>query len=215
MNTQKSKALRQIGMALAATLLCALWACSDPREEYAAKSAEASSGGTDAPPEQGWQRDGSIMDTFVWRGDAAASFTDLGDVESGFRHEASQQVRISIIRFRLSQPAEVEVSHCGSGLASAGLLLVDSARQAVVLPGEGNLPEAPCSNPALGQLRMEAQPGVYYAVGYAAGVVQVDVSTLLGVASPAIISMQTNAVTGALRTVVACSPLRRSGGNAE
>jgi hypothetical protein len=143
----------------------------------------------------------------VWRESATASFTNLGVVDPDFRYEAAQHVRFSIIRFQLFFPAEVEISHCGSNLASTTLLLLDSVRQTLISSMDGSPPTVACSRPTLGLLRVAAQAGVYYAVGCVAGTVQVDVSKLLGATSPAIISMQTTAVTGTLRTDITCSPL--------
>jgi hypothetical protein len=190
---------------LAFALLGIAWACNDPHAEYV--GAEKPTGGTPTSPENGGQRMPPRTDTAQWRDNAAASYADLGNIAPDFSHGVAQQVRISVIRFRLAQPAEVVISHCASNLASTALLLVDSVRQTIISSEDGALTIAACSNPALGQVRVVAQAGVYYAVGYVAGTVQVDISKLLGLSSPTLITMQTNAVTGTLRTDMACSPL--------
>ncbi|MDR1343173.1 MAG: hypothetical protein LBK18_07980 [Prevotellaceae bacterium] len=213
MKTKKNTTAGRLGSALPSlTIIFALLgvpaACSDPHTEYIRASTEKSSTDTPTPPESGGQQGETFIDTSRWRGDVAASFTDLGSIGHDFCYTADEQVRISVIRFRLDYPAEMVVSHCGSDLAGATLLLLDSVRQVAISPEESSLPEDACGNPALGKLRVAAQVGVYYAVGYASGVVQVDISQLVGATSPTIISLQTNAVTGTLRTAITCSPLR-------
>jgi hypothetical protein len=209
----KSKTNKAMGRLGSATLLLTFAfvlpviarGCSDPPPEYI--GAEKTTGDMPTPPENGGQRTPTFTDTVQWSGNAAASYADLGNIAPDFRYEEAQQVRISVIRFQLAQPAEVAISHCGSNLAGTALLLVDSVRQTVASLEDGTLPVAACSNPALGQVRVAAPAGVYYAVGYVAGTVQVDVSKLLGLPSPTLIYMQTNAATGTLRTGMVCSPL--------